>query len=278
MPPKSTKALEKAILALFDGLFDIHTSLELRYETLVAVVTNIQHQLAFFPPAPVLPSPAFAISTSIPPLPPSSLLPTSPKPPKLHLPPFDGEALSWFKWMFTNQQLSTWDAFLRSLELRFDPSSYANPQAALFKLWQRGSVFDFRLSLNVFAIGLTKVLESKTLDARPVRHAAPLAFPRAPERRAQGLYFNCDEKFGPGHHCKAKQFLLVMAEDSELPEPPESATIDPLPPPPPQFLTLDCPEEGLHFQLSSVAAVGLALLAHCAYGGRIHEHIVTVFG
>ncbi|KAL0307425.1 UNVERIFIED_CONTAM: hypothetical protein Sangu_3031900 [Sesamum angustifolium] len=107
MPPKSTKALEEAILALSDGLSDIHTSLELRYETLVAAVTNIQHQLAFFSPAPILPSPAFATSTSIPPLPspppPSSLSPTSPKPPKLHLPPFNGEALSWFKWMFTNQ-------------------------------------------------------------------------------------------------------------------------------------------------------------------------------
>ncbi|KAL0371812.1 UNVERIFIED_CONTAM: Retrovirus-related Pol polyprotein from transposon [Sesamum calycinum] len=314
MPPKSTKALEEAILALSDCLFDIHTSLELRYETLIAAVTNIQHQLAFFPPAPVLPSPAFATSTSIPPPPPSSLSPTSPKPPKLQLPPFDGEALSWFKWMFTNQQLSTWDAFLRSLELCFGPSSYANPQAALFKLRQCGSIFDFQAEferlcyhvvgvspeviLNCFilglrpdilrelavlqpstisqAIGLAKVLESKTLDARPVHHAVPLAFPRAPERRAQGLYFNYDEKFGPGTAATQNSFSWLWLRTWS---PPNLLILQPLTPCHPlrlSSLPWTAPRRDCTFNYPPSRSWVLALLAHCAYGGRIHEHIVTV--
>ncbi|KAL0291809.1 UNVERIFIED_CONTAM: hypothetical protein Sangu_3260700 [Sesamum angustifolium] len=48
-----------------------------------------------------------------------------------------GDALSWFKWMFTNRQLSSWEAFIRSsLELCFRPSSFDNHQAMLFKLCQ----------------------------------------------------------------------------------------------------------------------------------------------
>lgn len=39
-------------------------------------------------------------------------------------------------------------------------------------------------------------------------------------RRAKGLCFYCDEKFFRGHHCKAKQFLLLMAdEDDSEPDP-----------------------------------------------------------
>ncbi|KAL0373933.1 UNVERIFIED_CONTAM: hypothetical protein Sradi_3309000 [Sesamum radiatum] len=59
-----------------------------------------------------------------------------------------GDALSWFKWMYNNRQLSSWDAFVRSLELRFGPSSYDNHEAALFKLRQRGSVADLQVEFE----------------------------------------------------------------------------------------------------------------------------------
>ncbi|KAG8388197.1 hypothetical protein BUALT_Bualt02G0100700 [Buddleja alternifolia] len=55
-----------------------------------------------------------------------------------------GSALSWFKWMYSNRQLSSWDAFVRALEVRFGPSSYDNHQAALFKLRQTSSVSDYQ--------------------------------------------------------------------------------------------------------------------------------------
>lgn len=59
-----------------------------------------------------------------------------------------GEALSWFKWMFGNHQLSTWNAFTKALELRFGPSSSENHQATLFKLQQRGSVFEYQVAFE----------------------------------------------------------------------------------------------------------------------------------
>lgn len=124
-----------------------------------------------------------------------------------------GDALGWFKWMHSNKQLSTWEAFTRALELRFGPSSFTNHEAALFKLKQHGSVLDFQLQfetlsncveglsptslLNCFisdlkdeiqhelavlkptslaeAIRLAKLIEAKTQAAKPpfFRHPKP---------------------------------------------------------------------------------------------------------
>lgn len=59
-----------------------------------------------------------------------------------------GEALSWYKWMSSNQQLSIWEALVRAMELRFGPSSYENHQATLFKLHQLGSVVEYQAALE----------------------------------------------------------------------------------------------------------------------------------
>lgn len=59
-----------------------------------------------------------------------------------------GLALGWFKWLHANHQLTIWEAFTRALELRFDPSSFANHQAALLKLFQTGSVMDCQLQFE----------------------------------------------------------------------------------------------------------------------------------
>ncbi|KAE8670841.1 hypothetical protein F3Y22_tig00112069pilonHSYRG00002 [Hibiscus syriacus] len=57
-----------------------------------------------------------------------------------------GQALSWFMWMYNNRQLTTWDTFVRALEMRFGPSSYDNHRATLFKLRQT----EFYLSLAAY--------------------------------------------------------------------------------------------------------------------------------
>lgn len=59
-----------------------------------------------------------------------------------------GTALAWFKWMHVNQQLSSWEAFTRDLELRFRPPTFSNHQAALFKLRQTGSVMDYQMQFE----------------------------------------------------------------------------------------------------------------------------------
>lgn len=226
-----------------------------------------------------------------------------------------GEALSWFKWMFQNGQLSDWMSFVRALELRFGPSTYDNFQAELFKLRQNGSVSEYQSQfeklcnrvygippealLNCFisglypdirkelailkphtisqALGLAKLIEAKLKDTKPkhfrptypttsqTSHSNTTKFPTTPpnpnpsplaikklnpsqmqERRAQGLCYNCDEKYIPGHKCSTPKFLLFMTEDDDccddnsLPEPANNDT-DPDP---------------LHFQLSSQAMIG----------------------
>ncbi|KAG8364687.1 hypothetical protein BUALT_Bualt18G0024400 [Buddleja alternifolia] len=51
-----------------------------------------------------------------------------------------GAALSWYKWMYHNRKLSSWEA----LELRFGPSTFDNHQVSLFKLRQVSSVTEYQ--------------------------------------------------------------------------------------------------------------------------------------
>ncbi|KAL4573070.1 hypothetical protein LXL04_019863 [Taraxacum kok-saghyz] len=53
---------------------------------------------------------------------------------------FTGDALSWYKHMSNNNLLGTWAEFTRALETRFGPSTYENHQATLFKLRQISTV------------------------------------------------------------------------------------------------------------------------------------------
>ncbi|KAL0297748.1 UNVERIFIED_CONTAM: hypothetical protein Sradi_6826900 [Sesamum radiatum] len=376
MPPKSTQALEETILSLSERLADLHASMDQRHKSLVAAVSDLRHQFHSFPPAPS-PLMAFAAtSPSTPPPPPPALSPSTSssnlKLPKLTLPPFDGsnpldwvfqaeqfftfyqvpqdhrldlisfymqgDALSWFKWMFTNRHLSSWDAFIRSLELRFGPSSFDNHEAMLFKLRQHGFVTDFQAEferlcnrvvglppesiLNCFisglrpniqwelavlrsfsisqVVGLAKLIEAKNVDARrsstPARFSTPPSLPPLlsapppkppfPARRltpaemqarcAQGLCFNCDDKFSPGHKCKAKQFLLLLPDDIDadlVSSPPSDPDSPPPPPQPPSFVSSD---PLLHFHLSNAAVTSPLSPRALCLRGSIFEHSVTV--
>ena len=187
-----------------------------------------------------------------------------------------GDALSWHKYLYNNNLLTTWEAFTRALETRFGPSSYDNHQAALFKLKQTSTVTAYqtefeRLSncviglppealLNCFlsglrqdiqqelsilrphtithAIGLAKLIEDKsnaqvttptcsTLLEAPSRSSEALPIKRLSstdmqKRRAEGLCYNCPEKYHPGHQCNPPKFLLLQSEHAHKP-----TTIDP---------------------------------------------------
>jgi hypothetical protein len=54
----------------------------------------------------------------------------------------EGEALTWFQWMFSNGQIITRPGFLHTLESCFAPSMYEDPKGALFKLCQTTTVKD----------------------------------------------------------------------------------------------------------------------------------------
>ncbi|KAL0385789.1 UNVERIFIED_CONTAM: hypothetical protein Sradi_2973200 [Sesamum radiatum] len=212
IPPKLTQALEDAVHSLTERLAELHASLEqhiqsssLRHDSLASSVADLRLQIQTHSASSASSPPLLYTSSSSAPLPqfPSALVP---KPPKLHLPPFDGsepldwifqaeqyftyhqvappqrlaiisffmhgEALSWFKWVYNNNQLTSWEAFLRALELRFGPSSFVNHQATLFKLRQRGSVADFqaefeRLCNRVVGLSPESILNCFISGLRP---------------------------------------------------------------------------------------------------------------
>ncbi|MCI55395.1 hypothetical protein A2U01_0076645, partial [Trifolium medium] len=51
-------------------------------------------------------------------------------------------------------------------------------------------------------------------------------------RRENGLCFNCDEKFSPGHKCVSKFFIMIADEDVD-PDTLEALLDPPLPDPEP---------------------------------------------
>lgn len=61
---------------------------------------------------------------------------------------FTGNALSWYKYLANNQILATWPEFSQALELRFDPSDYENHQASLFKLKQVTNVAAYQAAFE----------------------------------------------------------------------------------------------------------------------------------
>nr|KYP75767.1 hypothetical protein KK1_019968 [Cajanus cajan] len=94
-----------------------------------------------------------------------------------------GEALSWFKWLYSLNQLGDWPCFSRALELRFGPSTYENHQGTLFKLQQSGSVGEYQACfeklcnkivglshenlLNCFLSGLSPPIERELKILKP---------------------------------------------------------------------------------------------------------------
>lgn len=75
----------------------------------------------------------------------------------------DDRALSWFQWMTSNDQFTSWPAFLQALQSRFAPSQYEDPTGALFKLMQRGTINSYLLDFEDLAnciVGLPSPLSS----------------------------------------------------------------------------------------------------------------------
>ncbi|GJR44098.1 hypothetical protein Tco_1312201 [Tanacetum coccineum] len=51
----------------------------------------------------------------------------------------EGDAMEWFRWMSRNKLITTWEGFLESVQNRFGPCKYEDPQGALSKLLQAGT-------------------------------------------------------------------------------------------------------------------------------------------
>lgn len=63
----------------------------------------------------------------------------------------DDHALNLYQWMYNNMQLTSWPNFLHSLQTRFAPSQFEDPQGALFKLTQTSSVQEYQCQFELFS-------------------------------------------------------------------------------------------------------------------------------
>ncbi|XP_019418303.1 PREDICTED: uncharacterized protein LOC109329088 [Lupinus angustifolius] len=245
--------------------------------------------------------------------------------------------------MFNTNQLTSWEAFTKALLIRFGPSTFANPQAELFKLRQTTTVTEHqtrfeRLSnqvvglppemvLNCFlsglnpeiarelalqqlfsvthAIGMANLVERKINAAKtnpwwstsatvpvtnnqniatltqPPTNQTPASLPikrltaaQMQTRRAQGLYYNCDEKYITGHRCKPQQFLLPLSEDPTD----NYHNLEPLDNTPNLNYEQQVPadNEVIHFHLSDQAFQGKPSPKTLKFQGTILGHQVTV--
>nr|KYP71924.1 hypothetical protein KK1_011204 [Cajanus cajan] len=63
----------------------------------------------------------------------------------------EGEALTWFQWVHANNMMTTWEAFLQALEVRFASSHYEDPKGALFKLCQTSIIHEYQNQFETLA-------------------------------------------------------------------------------------------------------------------------------
>ncbi|KAL5173604.1 hypothetical protein HKD37_16G046122 [Glycine soja] len=114
-------------------------------------------------------------------------------------------------------------AMLQALESRFAPSFYDDPQGALFKLQQTGTVSEYLTDFE-----------------RKFRHYGRFPFPKRWNSRVfrrkneelvvhrdQGLCYHCEDKWSPGHRCKPRLHLFIADDEPDEIEPPSSPTTDP---------------------------------------------------
>ncbi|KAL0394891.1 UNVERIFIED_CONTAM: hypothetical protein Slati_4455300 [Sesamum latifolium] len=300
MPPKSTQALEDAITALSASMEQRMTELQVamahRHDSLAAVVSDIRAQLAS--------APAFAGT-----FPPRFVDPISSAPPPPLATLDVGGFVRALELRFGPSTFDNHQAVLFKLRQRGTVADYQaefehtcncvvglSPEAIL-NCFISGLRLDIQWELAVLqpsslsqALGLARLVESKLGDTRssrppppPIRPPALLLSPPGPpalptrrlspvelqDRGARGLCFNCDEKFGPGHKCKAKQFLLLMASEGDPHDLPGDCS-DPEDSPPPLF------SDGVHFQLSPPAALGSSSPRTLCLRGFIRGHEVSV--
>ncbi|KAL4573362.1 hypothetical protein LXL04_020165 [Taraxacum kok-saghyz] len=104
----------------------LSTDTNAKLDQLIDLMTNQRVNQPPPPPTPPPPPPPHHNNQNI-------------RPPKIHLPNFDGaNPLDWH--MSNNHLLGTWAEFTCALETRFGPSTYENHQATLFKLHQISTV------------------------------------------------------------------------------------------------------------------------------------------
>ncbi|GJS48611.1 ty3-gypsy retrotransposon protein [Tanacetum coccineum] len=134
----------------------------------------------------------------------------------------DWDATEWFRWMKHNKMITTWDGFLESVQNRFGPCKYEDPQGALSKLLQKGTVTQYQsefeklmnrvtdvfegLLISFYISGLKPVIQRELLVSKPTSLGDAFSFARVTEVRLDNQV--------RGHKCPRK-FLLLVSDDED---------------------------------------------------------------
>ncbi|GKB54930.1 ty3-gypsy retrotransposon protein [Tanacetum coccineum] len=111
----------------------------------------------------------------------------------------EGDAAEWFRWMSRNKLITNWDGFLESVQNRFGPSKYEDPQGTLSKLLQTGTVTQYQaefeklmnrvtensetLLISFYISGLKPNLQRELLVAKPTTLGEAFSLAKVTEAR-----------------------------------------------------------------------------------------------
>ncbi|GKD37650.1 ty3-gypsy retrotransposon protein [Tanacetum coccineum] len=76
----------------------------------------------------------------------------------------EGDAAEWYRWMTRNNLITTWDGFLESVRNRFGPCKYEDPQWAVSKLLQIGTVAQYQSKFEKLMNRVTDIFEGLLLS------------------------------------------------------------------------------------------------------------------
>ncbi|XP_061343150.1 uncharacterized protein LOC133289269 [Gastrolobium bilobum] len=108
----------------------------------------------------------------------------------------EGEALAWYQWMFSNGQITSSQALLHALELRFAPSQYEDPKGDLMKLLQTASVREFQSQFETLANRCVDI-RREVQALQPMSLAQAVGLARLQEDKLSDQRIASRSKFSP---------------------------------------------------------------------------------
>ncbi|KAL0284508.1 UNVERIFIED_CONTAM: Retrovirus-related Pol polyprotein from transposon opus [Sesamum angustifolium] len=203
MSPKNTQAIEEGILALSERIAELHTTMEQKHDSLVAVVNDLQQRVSSLPSSSATPPPSvfqlasslLASSTPSPSFHHSFPSPVSFKPPtKLHLQSFDDT--NPLDCLFEADQFFQY--YEVSLEQRLDMIAFYI-QAKLLEAKLNDSRLPSPSPPCIAVVGLRQPLLLAPPPPKPTFPIRRLSLTEMQKPSAHGLCFNYDGKFALGH-------------------------------------------------------------------------------
>jgi hypothetical protein len=76
----------------------------------------------------------------------------------------EGQAMVWFQELKASQTISTWEEFVRAVQIWFGPSPYNDPMGTLSKLKQEGSLEDYKTRFKALALKVQRLPEEHKLS------------------------------------------------------------------------------------------------------------------